>query len=275
MPIGTYTMLKGTKPSFGEKDTTSAFYYAYGPGSGAVKKYGKISGVITLPERVRLVGTGEGRNAYISLGLSSTNLGGVDIGLRNRGLGCDSNELKVHVKSKDSGYGWHPYCTEMDRRIDAGYYFDGLDNIHKERVVTGGMVSHNDACYAPDGTSAARFTIVPNLNGKSIHFKVEWLDGKGNMIDAASNFEREIKLEGTYQWDNFCRFASLVTPDNTATMTDRTYVVNGGFSEMKIGSANWGIYTKQVQLSWIMNEPKCKVSSATATGEKFTIDHWA
>lgn len=40
MPIGTYTMLKGTKPSFGEKDTTSAFYYAYGPGSGAVKKYG-------------------------------------------------------------------------------------------------------------------------------------------------------------------------------------------------------------------------------------------
>ena len=117
--------------------------------------------------------------------------------------------------------------------------------------------------------------LVPNMNGKSVRFKVEWLDGKGNMVDASSNFDREIKLEGTYQWDNFCRFASLVTPDNTATMTDSTYVVNGGFSEMKIGSANWGIYTKQVQLSWIMNEPKCKVSSATATGEKFTIDHWA
>ena len=50
MPIGTYTMLKGAEPSFGEDDMTSAFYYAYGPGNTAVSKYGKISGVITLPE---------------------------------------------------------------------------------------------------------------------------------------------------------------------------------------------------------------------------------
>ena len=86
MPIGTYTMLKGKEPSFGKNDTKSAFYYAYGPGNGAVSKYGKISGVITLPEKVRLVGTGEGRNAFISLGVTAKNgKRGIDIGLRNRG----------------------------------------------------------------------------------------------------------------------------------------------------------------------------------------------
>ena len=182
--------------------------------------------------------------------------------------------LKVHVEANDGGYGWHPYCAEVDQRIDAGYYFDGLDNIHKEQVVKGGMVSHNDACYAPDGTSAARFTIVPNMNGKSIRFKVEWLDGKGNMVDANSNFDREIKLEGTYQWDNFCRFASLVTPDETATMTDSTYVVNGGFATLKIGSANWGITTTQVPLAWIMNEPKCKPLSEKEKVTMSAINSW-
>lgn len=64
MPIGTYTMLKGTKPAFEEK--SSANYYAYGP-SGSVATYKKISGLITLPDKVRLVGTGKGRNAFISL----------------------------------------------------------------------------------------------------------------------------------------------------------------------------------------------------------------
>ena len=79
-------MLKGKEPSFGKNDTKSAFYYAYGPGNGAVSKYGKISGVITLPEKVRLVGTGEGRNAFISLGVTAKNgKRGIDIGLRNRG----------------------------------------------------------------------------------------------------------------------------------------------------------------------------------------------
>ena len=43
MPIGTYTMLKGTKPAFEEK--ASANYYAYGP-SGSVATYKKISGLI-------------------------------------------------------------------------------------------------------------------------------------------------------------------------------------------------------------------------------------
>ena len=40
MPIGTYTMLKGTKPAFEEK--SSANYYAYGP-SGAVTTYKTVS----------------------------------------------------------------------------------------------------------------------------------------------------------------------------------------------------------------------------------------
>lgn len=77
MPIGTYTMLKGKEPSFGKNDTKSAFYYAYGPGNGAVSKYGKISGVITLPEKVRLVGTGEGRNASFLWALQRRTVSGV------------------------------------------------------------------------------------------------------------------------------------------------------------------------------------------------------
>lgn len=100
-----------------------------------------------------------------------------------------------------------------------------------------------------------------------------WLDANGTQVGTV--FDRVIDLEGTYQWDNFCRFASLVTPERTATMTDSTYVVNGGFATLKIGSANWGITTSQVPLAWIMNEPKCKLNSKWAVGESFTIDHWA
>ena len=111
------------------------------------------------------------------------------------------------------------------------------------------------------------------MTGKSVRFKVTWLNASGGQVGTV--FDREIDLEGTYQWDNFCRFASLVTPDKTATMTDSTYVVNGGFATLKIGSANWGITTSQVPLAWIMNEPKCKVISKWAVGEAFTIDHWA
>lgn len=109
MPIGTYTMLKGTKPAFEEK--SSANYYAYGP-SGSVATYKKISGLITLPDKVRLVGTGKGRNAFISLGVTAKGgKRGIDIGLRNRGLGCQNEELDINIPSKDTGYGWHPYCT--------------------------------------------------------------------------------------------------------------------------------------------------------------------
>lgn len=266
MPIGTYTMLKGTEPAFEEK--ASANYYAYGP-SGSVATYKKISGLITLPDKVRLVGTGKGRNAFISLGVTAKGgKRGIDIGLRNRGLGCQNKKLGIDIPSKDAGYGWHPYCIELDNSIDAGYYFDGQKNIHKTD-----KVSQNTAYFAPSNAKQARFEIVPNTNGKSVHFTVTWLDANGTQVGTV--FDKVINLEGTYQWDNFCRFASLVTPDKTATMTDSTYVVNGGFATLKIGSANWGITTTQVPLAWIMNEPKCKLISKWAVGESFTIDHWA
>lgn len=261
MPIGTYTMLKGAEPSFGEDDMTSAFYYAYGPGNTAVSKYGKISGVITLPEKVRLVGTGKGRNAFISLGVTAKNgKRGIDIGLRNRG----AKDHKSGKEATDTGYGWHPYCIELD--ADQGYYFDGMANqnfpVQKKHI-------------APTSARQAKFELVPNANGKSVKFSVAWLDSKGNIIPEADHFNQEIILKDYYQWDNFCRFASLVSPDETATMTDSTYMVNGGFATLKIGSANWGITTTQVPLAWIMNEPKCKLISKWAVGESFTIDHWA
>lgn len=267
MPIGTYTMLKGTKPHFEEK--ASANYYAYGPAS-AVSKYKKISGVITLPEKIRLVGTGKGRNAFISLGVTATGgKRGLDIGLRNRGLGYKNAALGIDIASKDSGYGWHPYCIELDTSIDAGYYFDGQPNIHKH----GSKVDTNDAYLAPASATQARFEITPNATGKSVHFKVTWLNASG--VQVGTVFDREIGLEGKYQWDNFCRFASLVTPDKTATMTDSTYVVNGSFGALKLGDANWGIPTAQVPTAWIMNEPKCQVVSKWDVGETFKIDHWA
>ena len=165
MPIGTYTMLKGTKPAFEEK--SSANYYAYGP-SGSVATYKKISGLITLPDKVRLVGTGKGRNAFISLGVTAKGgKRGIDIGLRNRGLGCQNEELDINIPSKDTGYGWHPYCIELDKTIDAGYYFDGQKNIHKTD-----QVSRNDAYFAPNNAKQARFEIVPNTNGRSVHLSL-------------------------------------------------------------------------------------------------------
>lgn len=145
-------MLKGTKPAFEEK--SSANYYAYGP-SGSVATYKKISGLITLPDKVRLVGTGKGRNAFISLGVTAKGgKRGIDIGLRNRGLGCQNEELDINIPSKDTGYGWHPYCIELDKTIDAGYYFDGQKNIHKTD-----QVSRNDAYFAPNNAKQARFEI--------------------------------------------------------------------------------------------------------------------
>lgn len=188
MPIGTYTMLKGTKPAFEEK--SSANYYAYGP-SGSVATYKKISGLITLPDKVRLVGTGKGRNAFISLGVTAKGgKRGIDIGLRNRGLGCQNEELDINIPSKDTGYGWHPYCIELDKTIDAGYYFDGQKNIHKTD-----QVSRNDAYFAPNNAKQARFEIVPNTNGRSVHFTVTWLDANGTQVGTV--FDRVIDLEGT------------------------------------------------------------------------------
>jgi len=260
-------MLKGTKPHF--EEARSANYYAYGP-AGSVATYKKISGVITLPEKIRLVGTGGGRNAFISLGVTAYGTQrGIDIGLRNRGLGCHNSEFGVNIDSNDKGYGWHPYCIELDKNIDAGYYFDGQKNIHKH----GQAVATRDSYIAPSTATQARFEIVPNSTGKSVHFKVTWLNASGNQVGKV--FDQNIGLEGTYRWDNFCRFASLVTEAEGATMNDSTYVINGSFSTMKIGSANWGIPTAQVPTAWIMNEPKCQVVSKWDVGETFKIDHWA
>lgn len=255
MPIGTYTMLKGTKPHF--QEARSANYYAYGP-SGSVATYKKISGIITLPEKVRLIGTGGGRNAFISLGVTAKNVRGLDIGLRNRGQ-KDPDGTFVD----DSGYGWHPYCIELD--ADVGHYYDGQKNRHVKDV----KENHK----APNTAKSARFEITPNTNGRSVRFTVTWLDANGNQV--GKKFDKVIELAGYYQWDNFCRFASLVTEAEGATMKDSTYVINGGFASLKIGSANWGIPTAQVPTAWIMNEPKCQVVSKWDVGETFKIDHWA
>lgn len=253
MPEGTYTMLKPTNgiPHF-QSNNTGAHYYAYGA-SGSVNKYKKISGTIILPTSIKLKGTGNGRNAFISLGVTATNHRGIDIGLRNRGLNGGG----------DNGYGWHPYCVELDK--DYGYYYDGQEN--SDFPV---LTNHK----APSSAKRAKFEVEPNLNGRSVRFSVTWLDGSNNPV--GKTFDEVIQLKDTYTWDNFLRFASLVPWPATTENKDSTYVLNGEFSELKIGNANWGISTSQVKTAWIMHEPKCKlVDGYWDTGEKFKIDHWA
>lgn len=253
MPEGTYTMLKPTngRPVFAEKDT-GAHYYAYA-GSGSVSKYQKISGTIILPNNIRLVGTGGGRNAFISLGISTKEGTGIDIGLRNRGLDGGG----------DSGYGWHPCCMEVGP--DIGWYYDGQAN---------SRFPIQEDHKAPWNARRARFEVEPNPDGKRIRFSVTWLDE--NSIPVGKFFQKEIPMERTYHWDRFYRFASLVPWPPTAANNDSTYMLGGEFFDMKIGSANWGISTSQINQAWIMHHPKCQLPDGYwATGEQFRIDHWA
>lgn len=253
MPEGTYTMLKPTNGiPFFESTDSGAHYYAYAS-SGSVTKYKKISGTIILPNSIQLKGTGAGRNAYISLGVTAKNgVRGIDIGLRNRGLDGGG----------DHGFGWHPYCVELD--ADIGYYYDGQKNGDFDI-----MADHK----APSSTKRAKFEIEPNPNGRSVRFSVTWLDVNNRSV---GEFNEVISLSTTYQWDNFLRFASLVPWPPTTVNNDSTYMLGGEFLDVKIGSANWGISTGQVSKAWIMHHPKCQLPDGYwDTGEQFRIDHWA
>lgn len=217
-----------------------AYYYVYG---GAVSTVKKISGIIILPTKVDLKGTGGGRNAYISFGLSSTT-GGIDIGIQNLGQG----------NYGAAGQGWQATCFEV--------WADS-------KTLHGGK--------APAGAKRVRIEVEPNLiTKKSIAFKVEWLDGNNSVIDAGKNFSGNIPLKQTYNWNEFYRFASLVTTDPNSTRTDSTYMLGGEFMDVKAGSSNWGIGTGAVRAAWIINHPKCQLPDGYwDTGEQFRIDHWA
>jgi hypothetical protein len=53
-------------------------------------------------------------------------------------------------------------------------------------------------------------------------------------------------------------------------------MLGGKFTNVKIGSVNWGISTSRVVKAWIMHHPKCQLPNGyTDTGEEFKIDHWA
>lgn len=253
MPEGKYTMLKPTngRPIFESYDR-GAHYYAYGP-SNCVSKYKKISGTIILPSSIRLVGTGNGRNAFISLGLATIGDQGIDIGLRNRGLDGGGN----------SGYGWHPYCIEV--KADVGHYYDGMRNSSFPV-----KADHR----APSTAKKAKFEIEPSTDGRSIRFALTWLDGNNNPVGKA--FNETIGMAKAYRWENFLRFASLVPWPSTTATNDSTYMLGGEFANLKIGNENWGISTAQVSNAWIINHPKCQLPDGYwATGEQFRIDHWA
>lgn len=254
MPEGKYTMLKPTngRPHF-ESYKSGAHYYVYGP-SNCVSKYKKISGTIILPSSIRLVGTGSGRNAVISLGLTTFGDDGIDIGLRNRGLNGGG----------DSGAGWHPYCIEV--RADIGHYYDGSMDDDKD--------SKKTDYRAPSTAKKAKFEIEPSTDGRSIRFALTWLDGNNNPVGKA--FNEVIRMAKAYRWENFLRFASLVPWPSTTAINDSTYMLGGEFANLKIGNENWGISTAQVSNAWIISHPKCQLPDGYwATGEQFRIDHWA
>lgn len=249
MPEGTYTMLK---PKYGTpiwEDYTpnaGAYYYVFGT-ANSVAKYKKASATIILPTDCKLKGTGKGRNAYISFGVDGGTYG-VDIGIRNIGQDMDT----------DTGLGWEPYCLECRYKDDPWIDHPYADN------------------RAPDGTTKAKVEIVPDLTTqKSIDLKVQWLNASNSVL---GTFHDDIQLDQkrTYNWNNFYRFASLVTDYNDSTISDGTRMLGGGFDAVKLGRSNWGISTNLVLTAWIINPPKCQLPYGYwDTGEEFRIDHWA
>lgn len=254
MPENGYTMLKGSAPPFWESydPRDGAYYYVYGK-DGSVSTYKKVSATIALPPdsltKKKLKGTGGGRTCYISFGVECGGDGGIDIGIRNRSAPDVNRKLPG---DGESGFGWEPYCYECKQ--DKAHYFENN--------------------RAPSGTTKARVEVTPNLaNKKFIQLKVEWIGSTGNVLDT---FNKSIELSKQYNWNNFLRFASLVSPDSSAKRTDSTYVLDGAFEGVKLGTTNWGItQTAVVSKAWIINHPKCQVTNSTSTGEKFKIDHWA
>lgn len=252
MPIGTYTMLKptnGTPYWTNYEPGEGAYYYVCG---GSVATYKTASALIILPTSKRLQGTGGGRNAYISFGVDGGATGAIDIGLTNRTL---PDSVRGLPGDGDAGFGWEAICYEC----------------------TPGKAYHFDNCKAPHGTKRAKLKVTPNrTNRNKIGLSVQWLDGNNNVIDVTKNLDTEITLTKSYTWTSFYRFASLVTNQVNASLSDSTYMVGGGFESAKVGSANWGISSSTVDRAWIINHPKCQLPNGYwATGEEFRIDHWA
>lgn len=243
MPEGQYTMLKptnGTPYWVDYSPKEGAYYYACG---GSVATYHTASGIIILPSNINLLGTGNGRNAYISFGVDGGSAGAIDIGLRNFGVG----------KNNPAGDGWEAVCYECNE--------DVLYTLGK----------------APRNAKRARIEVTPNrVETNKIRFFVEWLDNSNNVIDSSTTYNDEFELSKNYSWTAFYRFASMVTWEDSASRSDSTYMLGGEFMNVKVGSSNWGISTSTIDRAWIINHPKCQLPDGYwATGEQFRIDHWA
>lgn len=253
MPEGTYTMLKpknGTPIWEDYTPNAGAYYYVFGT-ANSVAKYKKASATIILPTDCKLKGTGNGRNAYISFGVEG-GAHSLDIGIRNRTL-PETVGNAYHVGDDDDGFGWEPYCIECPP--------DESDHLYPNN-------------RAPVGTTKAKVEVVPDLISKrNIQFTVQWLGASNRVL---GTFSENIQLVRTYNWNNFYRFASLVSNDENAPRNDSTYLLGGGFDAVKLGSSNWGISTNLVFKAWIINHPKCQLPYGYwDTCEEFKIDHWA
>ena len=244
MPIGEFTMVKpynsGT-PEWGGGEVTpniGAYYYVYG---GSITTYQTCSATIILPSNINLKGTGSGRNAYISFGLRTGEGYGIDIGLQN--LGEDMNT--------PHGTGWRPV------------WFETYDHqMHELEDFT-----------APADAVKAFFKLTPNLSARnSVGMELIWYKSNGDTV----NYSYPIQLSRSYTWTKFYRFASMPAAADDATMNDSTFMLGGEFVDAKVGSANWGISTGQVEKAWIFSHPKCQFPDGYwDTGEQFRIDHWA
>jgi hypothetical protein len=254
---GEITYLKGTSPGHWPKGNQEegAYYYVQG---GSVATYKKASVLITLPtsKRLRKAGSDWGRNAYISLGVDGGSAGPIDIGLRNPSRFGEKEPKAGQEAPTDQGYGWEAVCYECS-----------VDKLH--------TATPGSANKAPAGTTKAKVDIRPNPNGRSITLYVEWLNGNNVVL---SSYLETFTLSKTYNWTVFYRFASLVTTNPNASMSDSTFMVGGTFETAKLGdtsNTNWGISSTPVTKAWIVNPPKCSVPTRWDVGEQFKIDHWA
>lgn len=251
---GTYKMLKGDAPYWmpepKDYQKEGAFYSVAGP---SVSRYKKASVLITLPTDYALKTSSSphwwSRNAYVSLGVDSSNMGGIDIGLRNAGRYGAGEPNPGDESDTDQGYGWEVMCYECKLP----------DKLHK--------VPDNSANKAPAGTVRAKVDIRPNPNGRQITLYVEWLNKKNDVL---SNFLHTYDLSRTYNWTGFYRFASLVTTNPQATMNDKTYMRGGVFETAYVGensNINWGINSTPTLKSWIVTPSKCSIPYKWDVGE--------
>lgn len=253
MAIGSVVAIKGTAPTYYEKNA-GAHYYAYSPISTT---YTEAFATIVLPTSLHNVPntgspTNYNRNAYISLGIKGNR--GIDLGLK---------------KSVDCN--WHPFCFDTKQKSDG--YSDSFKDY------TG---------YAAPSTATKASIVVKPVDRTHVAIYVQFQNAKG--VNVGITFDRHIKIAANnLSLDSgkilcgFYRFASLIpNPATTAEIDnqmDSTYMLGGKFIGLDLYNRNictyspWGINTGLIEKAWKVSPERITLTH-TVNSDTFQIDHW-